>query len=227
MVPKHVHEKRGRAIDTGAFLFDEALTRAALTLAGAAITTRGQATKLFREVAKGRPEPLVITQKDIVQRRPLDRSRSPGSSEEPVGAYYWGPGASFSTQDWQQAQNWLRKWLPKIATAETLAESSASALARELTGQLSRVETALRVGRRRANFELTAYTLRDSIAAASMRAVLPFLFQWGWSRRLGKCQLKECGEWFLQESRTGPPRQYCGTEHANRARVRRFRQRQD
>jgi hypothetical protein len=225
MVPKHVDSKRGRAIDTGGFLFDEALTRAALALAGSTVTTRDQATKLFREFAKGRPEPAVITREVIATGRLPDRSRTPGPSEELVGEYFFGAGASFSTRDWQDAQNWLREWLPKIAAADTLAESSASALARELAKDLSRVSTALRVGRRRGNFELTVYTLRDSIAAASMRAVLPFLFQWGWKRRLGRCQLKECGEWFLQESRTGPPRQYCGTEHANLARVRRFRQR--
>jgi hypothetical protein len=206
MVPKHVHEKRGRAVETGAFLFDEALTRAALTLAGSAVTTRDQATELFREVAKGRPEHLVITRKDIEEHRPLDRPQTSAPSEEIVGVYMGRPDASFSTKDWQDAQNWLRKWLPKIAAADNLAESSASALARELTEHLTRVATALRVGRRRGNFELTMYTLHDSIWAASMRGVLPFLLPYGWMRRLGRCQLKNCGEWFLQESRTGPPR---------------------
>jgi CGNR zinc finger protein len=209
MVPKHVREKRSRAIETGGFLFDEGLTRAALKLAGSAITTRDQAAELFREVARGRPEPQVLT----------------GEDGKPFAVHYGRPGASFGTQDWQHAQSWLRRWLPKIAAAETLAESSAAALAREFAKQLGDVPAVLRVGRRRSHFELTLYTQRDSIAAASMRAVVPFLLPYGWMHRLGRCQLRECGEWFLQESRTGPPRQYCGVEHANRARVRRFRQR--
>jgi hypothetical protein len=207
MVPKLTVHRRARAIATEGFLFDEPLTRIALRLAGNDVTTREQATELFRDVRRGRPDPSLVK----------------GPDGSVIGVWYRGAGASFDTSDWEQAQSWLRKWLPKIAEAEQLAESSASALARELTERLSLMESALRIGRRRGNYELTVYTLRDSIAKASIRAVLPFLLPYGWLRRLGKCQLRGCGEWFLREPKTGPLRQYCSDAHRNLAGVRRHR----
>jgi hypothetical protein len=207
MVPKLTVQKRARAIATEGFLFDERLTRTALRLAGQTVTTREEAAELFREAMRGRPDP----------------SKVKGPDGSVIGVWYHGAGASFDTSDWEQAQTWLRKWLPKIEEREP-AESSASAVAREVTERLRSMETALRIGRRHGDYDLTVYTLRDSIAKASIRAVVPFLLPYGWQRRLGKCQLKGCGEWFLREPKTGPLRQYHSDAHRNLAGVRRHRE---
>jgi hypothetical protein len=67
------------------------------------------------------------------------------------------------------------------------------------------------------------YADEDTIWMACVRAVLPFLPEYGWTDRLGQCEISDCGKWFLRKNISGPPRKYCGDEHATVARSRRYR----
>lgn len=200
MVPKRVQDTRKRAVQTNSFLFDEKLSAAVLVLAGPDIATEADAETLFRrELNGGKPF------SQLTMASPLS-------------------GQTFATHDWDDAQDWLRKWLPRILEAPRLAESGAAALARELNEALalSNVGT-LRLGRRLGEFELTLDSGHESFLGAAMRGVLPFLLPYGWQRRLGRCELKGCARWFLRKYQTGPRQQYCSEEHAQNARARRYR----
>jgi hypothetical protein len=201
MALKTVLNRQSRGIGTAGFLFDENLARAALALAHPEIKTEEQAVHLFVAVAKGR----VLWNEDnntLVER---------GTPR-------------FYTADWDIAQRWLQRFLPRIARADALTESSASALAQELTASTIGIGVGqIGVTRRGGRYDLVMFVSEDSIWQACTRAAIVFLPEYGWGRRLGQCEFRDCGRWFLRETKTGPRRQFCSDEHASLARSRRFR----
>jgi len=223
MTPKATQNKQIRAAETGTFLFDEEWTRAALLLANTDIQSQAQATDLFRKSAKGRAffsfaaEPDGLTTGESIQRNHEKR-------QAVLGAKEYDDALTFDTDDWEIAQQWLQRWLPKIAEADRLPESSDAALRREISRMLlASGDISLRLGRR----DLILSIQHDSIFNTVVRAVIPFLVPYGWSpRRIGKCELNSCRRWFLRENKSGPPEQYCCKEHGTLARVRRFRGKQ-
>jgi hypothetical protein len=177
--------------------------RAALALTHTGISTEADAARLFAGVASGR------------------------ESIEKAIALPKGRFASFDTHDWNLAQAWLREWLPKVAEFDHLAPSTRSALLSDINEKLAVFgELHPRIGPKGLTF-VTEQT--DTVAGVCLRALIPFLIPNGWPpRRLGRCQFEACGRWFLRpEPKRGSVPQYCDQRHANLARVRAFRQRQE
>lgn len=197
MVTKSTRTRQRHAFGT-ADLFDEGTIEAVLKLASSSdIRTEEQAAELFAHLWAG---------------------RKPWSFET--------DSPTFDTSDWKAGQAFLQRWLPRIAGAHTLRESSAAALARDLSLEISSIGAGEpRVSRGGGSYILTVYKRDDSIYAASARAVLVFLPDYGWTSRLGECELKECDRWFLREDKPGTPKQYCGPNHAWLARARRRKER--
>lgn len=198
MAPKTTQSRQKRAVTTGAVLFDERLTEAALKLTDPLVENESQVREIFKAIAAHRVSIW-------------DAIKADGQ-----------PAATFEFGDWTEGRRHLLRLCPKIAEYDRLSKSARDALLRDMNKLLFVYgETHLRVTA--SGLALTAYA--DSAASAAVRGLLPFMDPtYGWHpRRLYTCQLNTCGRWFLRPNQAGTVAMYCSTKHSNLARVRRQR----
>jgi hypothetical protein len=186
-------------------MLDPLAVTAALALASPSITTERQAAALFAPIARGRGKPTTTDWEtfDLTSFQEF-----------------------FATDDWENAQALVRKWVPQIAHYDQLSEKRRAQL-RDEVNEIAESGYAfvMRLGPQ----GLESASERDSIESACIRAFVPFFIPNGWSpHRLGQCQHKPCGAWFLRpEAKRGSVPLYCSKRHANSARVSAFRHRQE
>lgn len=128
--------------------------------------------------------------------------------------------------DWEPAQHAVRKFLPRIAKFDRLAATTRAALLQEFNRHLHAAgEFNLQVTPR----GLALGVGGDTIHRAALLSLVPFLIPNGWPpKRIGRCQFSDCKRWFLRpDAKRGSVPLYCSKAHANLARVRAFRQRQE
>jgi hypothetical protein len=138
-------------------------------------------------------------------------------------------GASVSTlatYDWDLGQEWVQKTLPQVARFTTLTVTGRQRLLTDLNERLVALTDRcdLQVGQEGIEIRSDEF---DSIGAACTRALIPFVVPNGWPpSRLGRCQNRRCGIWFLRPSgQRGSVPLYCSARHANSERVMSFRDR--
>lgn len=137
--------------------------------------------------------------------------------------------AQLRLDDWEIGQRLLRRILPEVSKFDRLKPDRRKMLTWVVNDHLLSHDSdkCIFIGATGLELRGNIYS-GDSVLGICVRSMVRFMIPaalGGWPpTRIGKCQFRKCGEWFLRPvARRGSVPLYCSKAHANNARVQKHR----